>query len=136
MQIESQTKNSLVKSNDVYVLFNPLSELIMMSENLLLKLDELYHGTTLLPDVIPGLDIGRIFKELEHYFGAFLKYTVHYHAHLKAIRQASNTGYMLNIDRIAKALKTEDNRRLGLDDYLIAPFQRVPRYGLLIKGNI
>ncbi|GAA5802825.1 hypothetical protein HPULCUR_008300 [Helicostylum pulchrum] len=131
MQIASQSKNPLVNSNDIYVLFNPLLELITMSEVFLVKLEEYVQGTSL-QDMNPDMAIGYIFKELEHYFGAFLKYAVHYRCHLKAIRRASNTGYILKIDQKSKSLKKENNR-LGLADYLIAPFQRVPRYGLLIK---
>ncbi|KAI8078452.1 hypothetical protein BDF21DRAFT_323801, partial [Thamnidium elegans] len=52
-----------------------------------------------LQDMNPDMAIGYIFKELEHYFGVFLKYAVHYRCHLKAIRRASNTGYILKIDR-------------------------------------
>lgn len=29
-----------------------------------------------------------------------------------------------------------DTNRLGMSDYFIAPIQRIPRYCLLIKGNI
>ncbi|KAG2237372.1 hypothetical protein INT48_009500 [Thamnidium elegans] len=131
MQIASQSKNPLVKPNDIYVLFNPLLELITMSQVFLVKLEDYVQGLSL-QDMNPDMAIGYIFKELEHYFGVFLKYAVHYRCHLKAIRRASNTGYILKIDRKSKALKKENNR-LGLADYLIAPFQRVPRYGLLIK---
>lgn len=134
MQIASQSKNPLVKSNDIYVLFNPLLELITMSEIFLVKLEEYVQGLSL-QDMDPDMAIGYIFKELEHYFSAFLKYAVHYRCHLKAIRRASNTGYILKIDQKSKTLKKENNR-LGLADYLIAPFQRVPRYGLLIKGKV
>lgn len=130
MQIASQSKNPLVKPADVHVLFYHLPDLISMSEKLLGKLD-IYAN-----DVggSPGSAIGQIFKDMEDDFAVFLKYAIHYQGHMKAIRRASNTGYAIKIDRESKTCRKENNR-LGLADYLIAPFQRVPRYELLLKGE-
>ncbi len=130
MYIASQSKNPLVKPNDVYSLFYCLPELISMSEKLLLRLDEYSKDAT---NISPGITIGNIFRDLEQDFAVFLKYAVHYQSHLKSIRRASHNGLILRIERDSKNAK--ENNRLGLADYLIAPFQRVPRYGLLIKGT-
>ncbi|KAI8364400.1 Dbl homology domain-containing protein [Blakeslea trispora] len=115
----SQSRYTLFKSNDVHALFYHLPDLISVASRTLKKLEEY--------DILdcPGLTIGRIFKELEQDFVIFLKYAVHYQGNLKAIRRAS-------LSCCSKAQKTDDNR-LGMSDYLIAPFQRVPRYELLLK---
>ncbi|CAO0790183.1 unnamed protein product [Mucor circinelloides] len=128
MQIASQSKNPLVKPADVHVLFYHLPDLISMSEKLLGKL-EIYANDV---GSSPGSAIGQIFKDMEDDFAVFLKYAIHYQGHMKAIRRASNTGYAIKIDRESKTCRKENNR-LGLADYLIAPFQRVPRYELLLK---
>lgn len=130
MYTASQSKNSLVKPNDVYTLFYCLPELISMSEKLLFKLEKCVKDSG---NVSPGLVIGGIFKELEQDFVVFLKYAVHYQSHTKSIRRSSHNGLTLRIERESK--NSKENNRLGLADYLIAPFQRVPRYGLLIKGT-
>lgn len=134
MQNASQLKNPLVKPADVPILFYHLPDLIFMSEKLLGKL-EIYAENGPINDVSsPGIAIGQIFKEMKDDFAVFLKYAIHYQGHMKAIRRASNTGYVIKIDRESKNCRKENNR-LGLADYLIAPFQRVPRYELLLKGK-
>jgi hypothetical protein len=134
MQIASQLKTPLVKSNDVHVLFYHLPDLISMSEKLLYNL-EMYIELDSRDATVkcPGEAIGRIFKDLEQELVVFLKYAIHYQGHMKSIRRASTTGYVLNIDRTRRREHSNYNR-LGLADYLIAPFQRVPRYELLLKG--
>ncbi|CAO3647484.1 unnamed protein product [Mucor fragilis] len=131
MQTASRSKIPLVKPADVHVLFYHLPDLIFMSEKLLGKLE------TYTNDVGggPGIAIGQIFKAMEDDFAVFLKYAIHYQGHMKAIRRASNTGYAIKIDRESRTCRKENNR-LGLADYLIAPFQRVPRYELLLKGGV
>ncbi|GAN01403.1 hypothetical protein MAM1_0007d00836 [Mucor ambiguus] len=128
MQAASRSKIPLVKPADVHVLFYHLPDLISMSEKLLGKL-EIYAN-----DVggSPGIAIGQIFRDMEDDFAVFLKYAIHYQGHMKAIRRARNTGYAIKIDRESKTCRKENNR-LELADYIIAPFQRVPRYELLLK---
>ncbi|KAI8643818.1 Dbl homology domain-containing protein [Parasitella parasitica] len=126
MQNASQSRNPMVKSTDVHVLFYHLPDLISMSEKLVGKLEN--HAT----DDIPGMAVGQILKDMRDDFAVFLKYSIHYQGHIKAIRRASSTGYAIKIDRESKSCRKENNR-LGLADYLIAPFQRVPRYELLLK---
>lgn len=126
----SQSKNPLVRFNDVRSLFYCLPSLISMSEKLIFKLEEHMED----PDnssSCPGQTVGRIFKDLEQDFVVFVKYAVHYQCHMKSIRRASHSGLILKIDIDSR--NSRENNRLGLDDYLIAPFQRVPRYGLLIR---
>ncbi|KAI8087635.1 Dbl homology domain-containing protein [Gilbertella persicaria] len=119
MEKNSQNRTTLFRSNDdVYVLFYHLPDLVSVASKMLYKL-ETYDF-----DDCPGLVIGRIFKELEQDLVIFLKYAVHYRGHMKAIRRASHSARSNN--------KVEYNR-LGLADYLIAPFQRVPRYELLLN---
>ncbi|CEP18404.1 hypothetical protein [Parasitella parasitica] len=126
MQTASQSRNPMVKPTDVHVLFYHLPDLISMSEKLVGKLE--IHAT----DDISGTAVGQILKEMQDDFAVFLKYAIHYQGHIKDIRRASSTGYAIKIDRKFKNCRKENNR-LGLADYLIAPFQRVPRYELLLK---
>lgn len=129
----SQSRNPLVRFNDVRSLFYCLPSLISMSEKLLFKLEECMKDLDK-SSSCPGQTIGLIFKDLEQDFVVFVKYAVHYQCHMKSIRRASHSGLILKIDIDLK--NSRKNNRLGLDDYLIAPFQRVPRYGLLIRGEL
>lgn len=119
MVLASQARYSFVKKNDVYLLFNYLPELISTSERLLCQLEEAVHHDT----SSPGAAIGRIFKEME--FVVYLKYAIHYQDNLKSIRKAMSKMEVFK----------SSHHRLGLSDYLIAPFQRIPRYELLLKGT-
>lgn len=78
---------------------------------------------------MPSHTIGCIFREMESEFTIYLKYAIHYQDNFKSIRKASKHSFIVKIE----ALKHE-HYRLGLSDYLIAPFQRIPRYELLLKG--
>ena len=126
----SQAKHPLIKPSDIHTLFYCLPELISISEKILYKLEE--YAQCPVEENVASV-IGKIFKDLEQEFAVYLKYAVHYQSHFKSIRRASHSGIILKIDRQSKCCK--DNNRLGLSDYLIAPFQRIPRYGLLIRGK-
>lgn len=123
--LASKVKNSLVKRNDVYLLFNYLPELISTSEKLLCQLEAAVQDK-----MSPGEAISRIFKEMESDFAVYLKYAIHYQDKLKSIRKASNHSFITKTEAFRN-----DYYRLGLSDYLIAPFQRIPRYELLLKGT-
>ncbi|KAI8367212.1 Dbl homology domain-containing protein [Choanephora cucurbitarum] len=107
----SQSRYTLFRSNDVHTLFYHLPDLISVASKTLSKLE-----------ACPGWKVGQIFRELEQDFVIYLKYAVHYKSHLKAIRRAS----------LSCPLEKKGHR-LGIADYLIAPFQRIPRYELLLK---
>lgn len=117
---------AVVKFNDVHVLFNYLPSLINTSRNLLSRLEDIKEQHK------PGLAIGGVFKVMEPEFVVFLKYAIHYQAHFKSIRKASTSAFITKIN----SDKRNGHYRLGISDYLIAPFQRVPRYELLLKGTI
>ncbi|KAJ8661997.1 hypothetical protein O0I10_002328 [Lichtheimia ornata] len=122
------THNPLVRSSDVAVLFRHLPEMIALSEKLLACFET--HATHLWRDC-DAIHVGHIFQTLEQDMVVFLKYAVHYQTNLKAIRRACNNVLFIKIEQ--ESLARRDTNRMGMSDYLIAPFQRVPRYCLLIK---
>ncbi|KAI8141095.1 Dbl homology domain-containing protein [Fennellomyces sp. T-0311] len=77
-------------------------------------------------------NVAKLFIDLEQDMVVFLKYAVHYEANIKAIRRVCATNAVfLKIEQ--DGLRRRDTNRMGFADYLIAPFQRIPRYCLLIK---
>lgn len=122
------THNPLVKSSDVAVLFRHLPEMIALSEKLLACFETYAIHRWRDCDAI---HVGHIFQTLEQDMVVFLKYAVHYQTNLKAIRRACNNVLFIKIEQ--ESLARRDTNRMGMADYLIAPFQRVPRYCLLIK---
>jgi hypothetical protein len=133
MEKAVQGRYSLVKASDVHVLFYALPEMMGVSEKLLAYLKGYMDGVVY-QDCTPGMALGHIFKLLENDMVAFLKYATHHKTNIKSMRKARNSGFITKIENQLQLQKA--NNRLDLADYLIAPFQRVPRYGLLIKGNI
>lgn len=124
------THNPLVKSSDVAVLFRHLPEMIALSEKLLACFET--YATHRWRDC-DAIHVCHIFQTLEQDMVVFLKYAVHYQTNLKAIRRACNNVLFIKIEQ--ESLARRDTNRMGMADYLIAPFQRVPRYCLLIKGE-
>ncbi|KAI9323517.1 Dbl homology domain-containing protein [Dichotomocladium elegans] len=121
----------LVKQSDIGVLFRHLPEMIDLSNKLLLSLES--HACSLWRDFCPG-QIAEIFDMVQDDLAVFLRYAVHYQANLKSIRRACNNVLFIKIEQ--ESLARRDTNRMGIADYLIAPFQRVPRYCLLVKDLI
>ncbi|KAI9497692.1 Dbl homology domain-containing protein, partial [Zychaea mexicana] len=127
----SQEASPLVKEGDIPVLFRHLPEMLQLSGKILQCFEDeplpqgRFHNT---PSLVR---IGRMFQMLEQEMVVFLKYAVHYEAHSKLIRRACSNVLFLKIEQ--ESLTRKDTNRMGIADYLIAPFQRVPRYCLLIK---
>lgn len=117
----SQTKDPLVKSGDIPILFNHLPELIQLSDKLLQGLEQSKDK------------IGQVFRSIEADLVVFLKYAMHYKDNYKTIKRACNNVLFVKIDQ--ENLARRDTNRLGMSDYFIAPIQRIPRYCLLIKGQ-
>ncbi|GAA5798354.1 Dbl homology domain-containing protein [Helicostylum pulchrum] len=116
----SQSKDPLVKSTDIPILFNHLKELIDLSNTLSTS----FNKTT-------KCNIGQVFKSIESDLVVFLKYAMHYRTNIKSIRRACSNVLFVKIDQ--ENLARRDTNRLGMSDYFIAPIQRIPRYCLLIK---
>ncbi|KAG2206293.1 hypothetical protein INT47_007307, partial [Mucor saturninus] len=115
----SRTKDALVKSADIPILFKHLPELLAFSDRLLSGFQKTRNN------------IGQVFKGVETDLVVFLKYAMHYRTNTKAIRRACCNVLFVKIDQ--ENLARRDTNRLGMSDYFIAPIQRIPRYCLLIK---
>ncbi|KAG2222429.1 hypothetical protein INT45_009441 [Circinella minor] len=163
MIIASQEPSSLVKESDIPVLFRHLPEMLQLSEKIVQCFEDIRHphnninhggsminrnhqrmtsSSSMLStsssvsanSSYSLIRVGRMFQMLEQEMVVFLKYAVHYEAHSKLIRRACNNVVFLKIEQ--ESLTRRDTNRMGISDYLIAPFQRVPRYCLLIKDLI
>ncbi|KAI9250881.1 hypothetical protein BDA99DRAFT_608196 [Phascolomyces articulosus] len=115
-------------TNDlVPLLFRHLPDLLALSERLLLGLERQLQRQQ--QDITR---VGRLFCSVEDELSVFLKYAVHYESNIKSIRRACATNPLfLKIEQ--EGISKRETNRMGFADYLIAPFQRVPRYCLLIK---
>ncbi|CAO0801880.1 unnamed protein product [Mucor circinelloides] len=118
MLAASQSKDPLVKSTDIPILFNHLPELVQLSDKLL----QSFQSTN---------NVGKVFRSFESSFVVFLKYAMHYRTNIKTIKRACSNVLFIKIDQ--ENLSRRDTNRLGMSDYFIAPIQRIPRYCLMIK---
>ncbi|KAL7311600.1 hypothetical protein PS15m_009339 [Mucor circinelloides] len=118
MLAASQSKDPLVKSTDIPILFNHLPELVQLSDNLL----QSFQSTN---------NVGKVFRSFESSFVVFLKYAMHYRTNIKTIKRACSNVLFIKINQ--ENLSRRDTNRLGMSDYFIAPIQRIPRYCLMIK---
>jgi hypothetical protein len=83
----SQAKDPLVKSTDIPILFNHLTELIELSDKLLTQ----FNLTS---------NIGQVFRSIESDLVVFLKYAMHYRANIKTIRRACSNVLFVKIDQV------------------------------------
>lgn len=121
MMAASQSKDPLVKSTDIPILFNHLTELVQLSDNLIIHFES------------TNVNVGYTFQTYESDLVVFLKYVMHYKINIKPIKRACNNVLFVKIDQ--ETCSQRDTNRLGMSDYFIAPIQRIPRYCLLIRGN-
>lgn len=84
----SRTKDALVKSTDIPILFKHLSELVQFSDNLLAGFQKSQSN------------IGQVFKGIETDLVVFLKYAMHYRTNTKAIRRACSNVLFVKIDQV------------------------------------
>ncbi|KAI9490134.1 Dbl homology domain-containing protein, partial [Zychaea mexicana] len=111
------------------LLFRHLPNLLALSEKILAGLKRILQ---LQRQQLQLQYVGQLFCSLEQDLVVFLKYAVHYESNIKSIRRACATNSMfLKIEQ--EGIAKRETNRMGFADYLIAPFQRVPRYCLLIK---
>ncbi|CAO3650589.1 unnamed protein product [Mucor hiemalis] len=85
----SQTKDSLVKSSDIPLLFNHLPQLLELSDKLLNYLDEARNN-----------NIGHAFRLIESELVVFLKYAMHYRTNIKTIRKACSNVLFVKINQV------------------------------------
>jgi hypothetical protein len=86
----SQSKDPLVKSSDIPLLFNHLPQLVQLSDRLL----DQFTKTS---------NIGHVFKSIESDLVVFLKYAMHYRTNLKTIRKACSNVLFVKIDQVHTA---------------------------------
>ncbi|KAL0093258.1 hypothetical protein F4703DRAFT_1828230, partial [Phycomyces blakesleeanus] len=132
MLAASVARPPLVKQSDIPVLFRHLPDMLAVSSKIIGAIDHESNAPTAWRE-FESVCLGQVFKRLENDLGVFVRYAVHYRVHAKAIRRASNNVLVLKIEQ--ETLTHKESNRMGMADYLISPFQRVPRYCLLLKGN-
>lgn len=84
----SQSKDPLVKSTDIPILFNHLKELIDLSNTLSISFNK------------TKCNIGQVFKSIESDLVVFLKYAMHYRTNIKSIRRACSNVLFVKIDQV------------------------------------
>lgn len=87
MLAASQSKDPLVKSTDIPILFNHLPELVQLSDKLL----QSFQSTN---------NVGKVFRSFESSFVVFLKYAMHYRTNIKTIKRACSNVLFIKIDQV------------------------------------
>eukprot|EP00123_Amoebidium_parasiticum_P017936 comp24039_c1_seq1/m.43052 comp24039_c1_seq1/g.43052 ORF comp24039_c1_seq1/g.43052 comp24039_c1_seq1/m.43052 type:complete len:845 (-) comp24039_c1_seq1:485-3019(-) len=81
--------------------------------------------------------LGDLFKNLDHVFEAYLAFVSNYSRAQQTVRQARRQyeEFVHFVDEVALKLKA-NRKRHSLNDLMIMPIQRIPRYALLLESLI
>ncbi|CAO3694470.1 unnamed protein product [Rhizopus stolonifer] len=125
-------KGSLVNLKDIETIFAHIPQLISLSS----ALAERLHQAIIVPfeDGKPADDsvpIGKIFCDFENYFDIYIAYAVNFSRSRKCLTKASSS--IVYSQLLKNSVRKKDSNRMILDDYMIAPIQRITRYSLLLK---
>ncbi|KAG1445832.1 hypothetical protein G6F46_011321 [Rhizopus delemar] len=127
-------KGSLVNLKDVEIIFAHIPQLISLSSALAEQLHQAIISSEEKKSVIDSqheAPIGKIFCDFENYFGVYIAYAVNYSKSKKYLTKASSN--IIYRQLVKDSIRKKETNKMLLDDYMIAPIQRVTRYCLLLK---
>ncbi|KAI9279459.1 Dbl homology domain-containing protein [Umbelopsis sp. AD052] len=122
----TQTSRPLVNPNDISTIFAYIPNIIEVSDVLAYRFEAVaksWHEQSSL--------IGAVFNQMENDFEVYIRYAVNFHHSQRCITRAHNN--ILYRRFIQESLRKKETNRMGLNDYMIIPIQRVTRYSLLLK---
>jgi hypothetical protein len=124
----TQTSRPLVNPNDISTIFAYIPNIIEVSNVLAYRFESVaksWHEQSSL--------VGAVFNQMENDFEVYIRYAVNFHHSQRCITRAHNN--ILYRRFIQESLRKKETNRMGLNDYMIIPIQRVTRYSLLLKGK-
>lgn len=119
----------LVNIKDIQTIFAFIPELISLSSTLIHRLKDAICTTE--NEETQGSIIGRVFCELEDEFDIYISYAANFSKQQRCIERADRS--IVYRQLVQESLRKKETNRMGLSDYMIAPIQRITRYGLLLK---
>ncbi|KAI8978655.1 Dbl homology domain-containing protein [Pilobolus umbonatus] len=121
----------LVNLRDIQAIFAFIPELIVLSSTLVDRLKRTLC-TTETKEV--HCSFGTVFPELENCFDIYIGYAANFSKQKRSIARADRSVVYRQL--IQDSQRRKETNRMGLSDYMIAPIQRITRYGLLLKDLI
>ncbi|GAN03427.1 hypothetical protein MAM1_0040d02880 [Mucor ambiguus] len=118
----------LVNIRDISTIFAFIPELIQLSSTLVNRLNEAICTTE--NGETQGC-LGKVFCDLEDQFDVYISYAANFSKQQRCIVKADRS--IVYRQLVQDSLRKKETHRMGLSDYMIAPIQRITRYGLLLK---
>ncbi|KAI8639823.1 Dbl homology domain-containing protein [Parasitella parasitica] len=118
----------LVNIKNITTIFAFIPELIHLSSTLVNRLNEAICTTE--NGETHGY-FGMVFCDLEDQFDVYISYAANFPKQQKCIAKADRS--IVYRQLVQDSLRKKETHRMGLSDYMIAPIQRITRYGLLLK---
>ena len=121
------TQKKLIKSKDIEIIFGYIENLLGVHQALLNAMEEQLNKPVIL--------MGNVFITMAHFLRVYPKYINQYDEAMNLLRTLTESK-----SKFAKFLEKqstiEECNNLCLQDFLIAPVQRIPRYRLLLRDLI
>ncbi|KAI9254173.1 Dbl homology domain-containing protein [Helicostylum pulchrum] len=118
----------LVNLRDIQTIFAFIPELISLSSALVNRLKDACC-TTEQGETLGSL--GKVFCDLEDQFAVYISYAANFSKQQRCISRADKSIVYRQLAQ--DSLRKKETNRMGLSNYMIAPIQRITRYGLLLK---
>ncbi|KAL7718195.1 hypothetical protein QTN25_004494 [Entamoeba marina] len=128
-QMISDKNSSIIKKDDVYIIFAHFEEVLNVNKQFYMHLRSLKEKNEL------DTNIGSAFKKYIPFFKVYFLYILKAEKGTQLMaKYEQDQRYLDLIDSIQASVPTQTN--LDLRSYLIMPVQRLPRYNLLLKELI
>ncbi|KAG2209520.1 Dbl homology domain-containing protein [Mucor mucedo] len=118
----------LVNLRDIQTIFAFIPELISLSSTLVHRLKDALCTTE--NGETQG-SLGKVFCDLEDQFEIYINYAANFSKQQRCIQRADRSIVYRQLAQ--DSLRKKETNRMGLSNYMIAPIQRITRYGLLLK---
>jgi len=124
--IDASTTPPLMNKDDVKIIFAHIDDLIKLSDTIVETLE-----TSMDPWEGYNSKMGHVFLKFAKEFEIFEKYAENIQKSRQLLAKKANQ--TLFYRKFVSSQRKKENIKLGLNDYMIMPIQRVTRYSLLLK---
>jgi hypothetical protein len=124
--IDASTTPPLMNKDDVKIIFAHIDDLIKLSDTIVETFE-----TSMDPCEGYNSKMGHVFLKFAKEFEIFEKYAENIQKSRQLLAKKANQ--TLFYRKFVSSQRKKENIKLGLNDYMIMPIQRVTRYSLLLK---
>lgn len=129
LRAAAEANNPIISDNEIRAIFNETESLLNYNRLLLVQLEQRVGKWNV------QQCLGDIFLQIAGFLKIYSRYCSHYSEAMRVLNECKkNSKFKKFLDEVKK--KSHDLEHRGLEDFLIRPVQRIPRYFLLLQDLV